>query len=305
MEDPLKDWFQANKRFLIALSLGFLAIIGYRQVFPQLKASGVAKSWDLYHTLRSAPPEAFEATGLEETLAQSRGDDRIHPWIALRAASTAAASGDQGAIETAIAELSSIKGLTDKLGVSLGGENGNLWDNAADALQKEAAAGAVIAQGVQPNGATLALEVQIGEGEDLETLKISFKLFQDEAPAGTEALIRGAGSGRWVGAEVATLGPSALRMVMPAEPSDPETLPLERAFGCFHSAGTLGTVVEPGAARNNQKGGELLIHLEDAFSYDGRTSVLGKITDKAALDNLRQLTQAGARAAKIVSATTL
>ena len=82
-------------------------------------------------------------------------------------------------------------------------------------------------------------------------------------------------------------------------------LPLERAFGCFHSAGTLGTAVEPGAARNNQKGGELLIHLEDAFSYDGRTSVLGKITDKGALDSLKQLTQAGARTAKIVSATTL
>ena len=298
MDDPVKDWLQANKRFLFALVLGFFAIIGYREYLPKWQASGLTKSWDLYHSIRSGPPASFQGTALEETLARSRKDSRVHPWILLRAAGEALAGGDQDSIEIVSSELTSLKSLGGFPNVSFAPGEGSLWDLALTALAGEQVGGELKTPNHQdPEGATLSIQVQVGEGDDSNVFDLDFKLFEDAAPTGTSSLLAKAERGDWNDAQILEMGPFALRILLPGS-KGAEPLPLERSFGCFHSAGTLGTLVDPSGARSHQKGGELLIHLEDAYSYDGRTTVLGRIADPASLDILREIADNAAAASE-------
>ena len=168
-----------------------------------------------------------------------------------------------------------------------------------------------IPENQDPEGATVSIQVQVGEGPDAQVVDLPFKLFESSAPTGTSALLAKTEGGDLDDAEILQMGPFALRILLPNS-KDAEALPLERSFGCFHSAGTLGTLVDPSGARSRQKGGELLIHLEDAYSYDGRTTVLGRIADPAALDILREIagsvasgSENGPKTVKVLSARRL
>ena len=288
--DPVTGWLRENRGFLVLL---ILAVVGgglLQYYLPKLRTEGRAESWDLYGTATQSFFGELTPETLQSSLDQARDDDRVFPWVVLRASQAALASGDPEVLAILRPELSALEESGSLAGIMVATPEGpqEIVPYVRERVSQPATATADLDFSLpEPDGASIKL---ILTNAETDTYEIVVGLYANAAPETTARFLEAAEEGRLTQAAGSRGVGSTLRFTgLRPEGVDPEEdeLPLEVAWGYFHAAGVLTTARKPGAG-SGQDGDAFEILLDEAFHLDGSSTVFGKILEGAeALEELR------------------
>lgn len=274
-DTPLYGWLRQNMWFLLGGVVLVLGILLYREQAPRWKQNNLAASWDAYRTL------APSFTGLEElqrNLAEAKKDSRIHAWFVFDAVQVASERSDAAALAILKPEL---EALVAEDSVQIAAESGSVG-MAKHLLQSAyATAGQLPKSPIAPAPDGRRVEIVLSlDGTSTYTIVIG--LYESTAPLGTGALVRWVEAGRLQDQGARRVGSANLTLSLlpetPAEGVEIEKVMVERAFGYFHSEGTLAPGILPGQA-GEQDPNNLQLAFQNSYNMDGQTTVLGKVVD--------------------------
>lgn len=274
-DTPLYAWLKANSWYLLGGLALFLAIMLYREKAPGWEYANLSKSWDRYSAFVASP------AGLDQLgprLAEARSDERVYPWMVYGTATVAAQTRNTDALALLKPEL---EALAKTSTVMVSGESGK-ESLPTMLLRKLYAGGAVLPQdpeAPEPSGKRIKITLNLGTETSYDVV---FGLYEEVAPAGAAALLGWVSEGRFTEQTARLLG-NGLSLTMSPLPEvegeeAPPTLLVERAYGYFHSEGTLTTVSLPGEP-GVQDQNSIRLLLGDNYSLDGTTTVLGKAVE--------------------------
>lgn len=290
-EDTLfADWFRKNRMILLGGLIAIVAIQGWFNYAPKLQQASMDRSWNLYSSLVSEGG----ATGLEnlnDRLARSRQDERIHPWFVFAMVNLALQDNDQEALRLLDGEL-------DELDTEIP------WQTPAGKQPLAAFLSSQVDSRLAGEAPTLAnppatgelVEISLKDDEE-NTYTVLATLYPEAAPETCDAFLAAIEAGSFQEGPVNVAGQAYLTIPGLGDPeADPvPTLPLERKFGYMLTEGALVSSpvpsmvedLEPGA----QSGATFQLLMSASHFLDGRRTVFGQVTE--GLEPLQAAVQAG------------
>ncbi|MCP4091958.1 MAG: peptidylprolyl isomerase [Planctomycetes bacterium] len=268
-DTPLFDWLKKNRIFLLVLLVGIIGIAAYERFGPALRDKAQIESWTLFQTVTSG-------LDLDENLASSlnlaRENGRIYPWVVFGATKAALLQRNAAALETLKPELTTLASDGDAWQVSSPSGAVSIASFLLERVNELETGGSKEFANPAPTGASVRLVVT----DSLETTYgLTIGTFEDAAPASTELFLSAVEAGTFNGVTIETFGGRTLKVPgLDAESG----APLEREFGYFHLAGSVGMIQKPASPGEHEADG-IQIMLEDNTFADGTSTVFGDITE--------------------------
>jgi len=280
-DTPFFDWLQKNRFYILTFVVVLVALQAYRTMVPAWQLENRRASWSLYQDIIS---QFDPATNVSDSLARSRQDDRIYPWFVYAATQGSLDAGNKEAVALLKPELESLAAEASESAWKVPSQEGPVAIPAVLLARAEEflATPEEAYTNPTPDGAQVVITVT--DGAEV-TYDFKVGLFEAQAPLASAAFLEAVEAGRFVGQDLTALAQrQASWKGMQAE--DAPNLPLERSFGLFHTAGSLGTVIVPGEP-GEQNPDILQLMITDNFSTDGSTTVFGQVVE--GLDGLVEL----------------
>jgi len=292
-ENPMLVWLHQNRLFLVLIVVALLLGALLKEWIPNRVRAARLASWDHYRTMGLNSLSAFEAKNLPATLDDLRDDDRIFPWVVLNATQIAFQAGDREALTILQGELEKLAERKDLADARLP-ENGQgvpILQEVLDKVKAELAGPASRFADPPPSGKKVKIALKSSSGE---TYELTFGLYPEAAPQACARFLKAVEAGTLVGQEAGLAGLYRLKFGGMAgkteDGQEPPPLPLEKKWGYFHEAGVLATLEKPATTDGEQEPDGFALVRQEAFGWDGRTSVFGKLVDgQVALDEIQQL----------------
>jgi hypothetical protein len=275
------SWMKKNRTFLLLLLTVLLGggLVNYWIPYQRLQSQKA--SWEIYTQAQQDVRAAETASDYTAILNAAQDDSRVYPWVVTLLANNAAGQGHSDAL----ALLQGALKTEQLIGIHIqeDGTSANLLQTVAGVISSELEA-KDITPGVDQETSTT---VKITLTDDAERVyMISFSVYST-CPRATTALLNAAG--QWAGGAAKTMGAQGVELSLP-EGTSAESIPLERSFGAFHSAGALCLKPVPTSTTGEQDAGVLAILTQDSYTLDGRSTVLGMLkTGQEDLDALAAL----------------
>ena len=278
-EDTLfADWVKKNKWTLIGGILLIVAVQAYATFAPKLREQSRQESWRLYNTLLMETTEQG-LEGISSRLAQSRQDERIHPWFVFYVTNVAMRADDREALQAVRSELGEIDAE-----ITMAADSGSRPVAEYLAEQIDARLNGTDTDAANPPTTEELVEIVVSDSSE-NTYALVATLYPSAAPETVQAFLAAVEAGSFEPADAMLVGISHLTIPGFGDPDadPPQTLPLERAFGYTHVEGALCTLLAPG----NQEDASPRAQLQESFqlqlssnhTLDGRRTVFGQVTE--------------------------
>ena len=285
-ESPPSSWIAQKKGFLILVLLVLVGGGVFNYWLPQRDLRARVQSWENFNTTQQELRSAESVTDFHALLQKNRQDSRSFPWTVTLLASHAASTGNTEALEMLHGEIQTLAASKALSGINIqrDGISTPLLEAVESILAGEKDGRSFAPAQSETGSGTIEITLT---GLDKTVYKLSFSLY-DEPTAAFSAIRAAKKASLWEQAEVSTLGTQALQLALVGD-SLQDPIPLERHWGHFHGKGILclKSATRVGGSGSEQDPGILMVLNQDAFHFDGRTTVLGVLNaGQADLDSL-------------------
>ncbi|MFQ5749469.1 MAG: peptidylprolyl isomerase [Planctomycetota bacterium] len=289
-ENPMLVWLHQNRLFLVLIVVALLLGALLKEWIPNRQRAARLASWDHYRNMGLNSLSAFQGKNLPGTLDDLREDARIYPWVVLNATQIAFQAGDREALTLLKGELGKLVEGQELADARLpeNGQGVSILQEVLDKVDAELAAQGTRFADPPPQGKKIKIILKSDGGE---TYELTFGLYSEAAPTACARFLKAIEAGTLIGKEAGLAGLYRLKFDgMDAGEEEPGPLPLEKKWGFFHEAGVLATLEKPGTAEGEQEADEFALVRQEAYGWDGRTTVFGKLVDgQVAMDEIQQL----------------
>ena len=277
LQEETNGWLQENSRsllFLAALLLGGGAVMWY---LPRAKAAESQTAWQKYSEFQQTLLTADTDDDLNAALAAVEGNDKVYPW-ALAAAVAWAARMDKDDATLSLLEnrLSSLPDNATGAKVLQEGTSVDVADSVETRLAGLRALSQLEAEPVEPTGSKIKVTLTNEAGTNYE---IVYQLYENEAPVASAWLLGLIDEGGMGEAKPVPAPQNGFQVSDIPTSEEAANLMVEKAWGCFHSSGTLCTVLESGGDPGQQSRARLQFLGRDLYGQDGVTTVIGKVVE--------------------------
>lgn len=285
LQEETNGWLQENSRsllFLAALLLGGGAVMWY---LPRATAANQQAAWQKYSEFQQSLITADTEDDLNAALSVVEGNKEVYPW-ALAAAVSWAARLDKDDATLALLE-NRLNSLPDNATGAKVLQNDTSVD-VADAVESRLAGLRALseleAKPIEPTGSKIKVTLTNDAGTSYE---IVYQLYEEQAPVASAWILGLIDEGGFADAKPVPSPQNGFQLSGIATTEEDARLMVEKAWGCFHSSGTLCTVLESGGDPGQQSRARLQFLGRDLYGQDGVTTVIGKVIEGE--DNLAVL----------------
>lgn len=277
LQEETNGWLQENSRsllFVAALLLGGGAIMWY---LPRASAAKKQASWQRYSDFQQALFTADTEDDLNAALAEVESDERVYPWALTTAVSWAARlSKDEATLALLENRLSSLS--SDGTGVKVLNEDTSV--DVVDAVQTRLnglrSLADLEAKPLDPTGTKLRVTLADEDGNSYEMV---YQLYEEQAPVASAWILGLVDAGSFAESTLIPSPQNGFQIDQLPTAEDGASLSIEKAWGAFHSSGTLCTMLESGGDPGEQSRTRLQFLGRDLYGQDGVTTVIGKIIE--------------------------
>lgn len=277
LQEETNGWLQENSRsllFVAALLLGGGAVMWY---LPRAKAAESQTAWQKYSEFQQTLLTTDTDDDLNAALASVEGNDKVYPW-ALAAAVSWAARMDKDDATLSLLEnrLSSLPDNATGAKVLQDGTSVDVADSLESRLTGLRALSQLEAEPVEPSGSKIKVTLTNEAGTNYE---IVYQLYENEAPVASAWLLELVDEGGFGEAKPVPAPQNGFQVSGIPTTEEDANLMVEKAWGCFHSSGTLCTVLESGGDPGQQSRARLQFLGRDLYGQDGVTTVIAKVVE--------------------------
>jgi hypothetical protein len=304
LQDETNGWLQTNSRsllFLAALLLVGGAVMWY---LPRAAAANMQASWQRYSDFQQALMTADTEEDVNAALSGIEGDDRVYKWAVPYSVTWAAQmSKDDATLALLENRLSTLP--TDATGVKVlhKGASVDFVDAVKARLSGLRAIAGLKAAPLEPSGSKLRVTLTDAEGK---MYTLVYQLYEEQAPIASAWLLGLIDAGSFAEAKLLPSPQNGFQVDQIPSEEDAANLFVEKAWGAFHSSGTLCAMLESGGDPGQQSTTRLQFLGRDLFGQDGVTTVIGKIVEgQDQLDTISGLERSTENSLSFASAMSL
>jgi len=269
-------WLQENLRSIIitlALVIGVSTVAWY---LPRAKEQAKQDSWLKYGAFQEQLFASETADDLNAALASVESEDSVYPWALNLAVAWAGSRDDTESLALLEGRLNNLGDKSTGVKVLEDGESVEITEAVQSRVAGLKALSDMMAEPVAAEGSGVTLTVSNGAGT---TYTIPYNLYQSQAPAASAWLLGLIDAGALTDLPItpSPQGGIQLRDLPVAE--DATELSLEKAWGCFHAAGTICTMLDSGRGSGAQSNSQLHFLTQDLYAQDGVTTVIAQALD--------------------------
>lgn len=277
IQEETNGWLQQNSRsllFLAALLLGGGAVMWY---LPRAAAKGQQASWQRYSDFQQALMTADTDDDLNAAFAAVEDDKQVYPY-SVSYALTWAAQMSKGESTLALIEnrLRSLPDDAARVKVLNDGVSVGMITAVKSRLEGLRAIAELKATPLEPSGSKLRVTLTDAEGKSFEMV---YQLYEEQSPIASAWLLGLVDAGSFAESKLVPSPQNGFQIDQIPSTEDDASISVEKAWGAFHSSGTLCTMLESGGDPGEQSLTRLQFLGRDLFGQDGVTTVIGKIVE--------------------------